>query len=52
MIRFFNHYVSNMAFILLVLELAMLLASALWFSDVRGTFRADNLCLSSLPSRW
>ncbi|WP_426175240.1 hypothetical protein [Massilia sp. TWR1-2-2] len=52
-IRIFNHYVSKMAFILLVLELAMLLASAslalaLWFSDVRDQFRADNLYLSSL----
>jgi sugar transferase (PEP-CTERM system associated) len=52
-IRIFNHYVSKMAFILLVLELAMLLASAslvsaLWFSDGRGQFRADNLYLSSL----
>ncbi len=53
MIRIFNHYVSKMAFILLLLELAMLLgsasvASALWFSDASGHFRADNLYLSSL----
>ena len=53
MIRIFNHYVSKTAFILLVLELLMLLASAsvasaLWFSDARGQFRADNLYLSSL----
>ena len=53
MIRIFNHYVSKMAFILLLLELLMLLASAsvasaLWFSDGRGHFRADNLYLSSL----
>ena len=42
-----------MAFILLLLELLMLLASAsvasaLWFSDGTGHFRADNLYLSSL----
>jgi sugar transferase (PEP-CTERM system associated) len=42
-----------MAFILLLLELLMLLASAslvsaLWFSDGGGRFRADNLYLSSL----
>ncbi len=54
MIRLFNHYVSKMAFILLLLELLMLLASAslasaLWFSDGgAGRFRADNLYLSSL----
>ena len=53
MIRIFNHYVSKMAFILLLLELLMLLASAsvasaLWFSDGHGHFRADNLYLSSL----
>ena len=53
MIRIFNHYVSKMAFILLLLELLMLLASAalasaLWFSDGLGHFRADNLYLSSL----
>lgn len=53
MIRIFNHYVSKMAFILLLLELLMLLgsasvASALWVSDARGQFRADNLYLSSL----
>ena len=53
MIRIFNHYVSKMAFILLLLELLMLLASAslasvLWFSDSGGKFRADNLYLSSL----
>ncbi|MFP5391489.1 MAG: TIGR03013 family XrtA/PEP-CTERM system glycosyltransferase [Gammaproteobacteria bacterium] len=53
MIRIFNHYVSKTAFILLLLELAMLLgcasvASALWFADRRGSFRADNLYLSSL----
>jgi sugar transferase (PEP-CTERM system associated) len=52
-IRLFNHYVSKMAFILLLLELLMLLASAslasaLWFSDGAGRFRADNLYLSSL----
>jgi len=52
-IRIFNHYVSKMAFILLLLELLMLLASAslasaLWFSDAAGRFRADNLYLSSL----
>ncbi len=53
MIRIFNHYVSKTASILLILELLMLLgsasvASALWFSDTRGSFRADNLYLSSL----
>ncbi|RJG27630.1 TIGR03013 family XrtA/PEP-CTERM system glycosyltransferase [Massilia cavernae] len=53
MIRIFNHYVSKMAFILLLLELLMLLASAsiasaLWFNDGAGHFRADNLYLSSL----
>ena len=53
MIRIFNHYVSKMAFILLLLELLMLLASAsvasaLWFSDGQGPFRANNLYLSSL----
>jgi sugar transferase (PEP-CTERM system associated) len=52
-IRIFNHYVSKMAFILLLLEMLMLLASAslasaLWFSDGYGHFRADNLYLSSL----
>jgi sugar transferase (PEP-CTERM system associated) len=52
-IRIFNHYVSKMAFILLLLELLMLLASAslasaLWFSDGAGRFRADNLYVSSL----
>jgi sugar transferase (PEP-CTERM system associated) len=51
-IRIFNHYVSKMAFILLLLELLMLLASAtlasaLWVADERGPFRADNLYLSS-----
>ena len=53
MIRIFSHYVSKMAFTLLLLEMLMLLASAgvasaLWFSDGRGHFRADNLYLSSL----
>lgn len=53
MIRIFNHYVSKTAFILLVLELLTLLgsasvASALWVSDARGQFRADNLYVSSL----
>ncbi len=53
MIRIFNHYVSKMAFILLLLELLMLLASAslasaLWVSDGQGHFRADKLYLSSL----
>ncbi len=53
MIRIFNHYVSKMAFILLLLELLMLLglasvASAWWFSEGGGRFRADNLYLSSL----
>jgi len=53
-IRLFNHYVSKMAFILLLLELLMLLASAslasaLWFSDSgAGRLRAENLYLSSL----
>ena len=52
-IRIFNHYVSKMAFILLLLELLMLLASAslasaLWVSDGQGHFRADKLYLSSL----
>ena len=53
MIRIFNHYVSKMAFILLLLELAMLLgsatvASAIWVSDGHGHFRTANLYLSSL----
>ncbi|MDQ1921480.1 TIGR03013 family XrtA/PEP-CTERM system glycosyltransferase [Massilia pseudoviolaceinigra] len=53
MIRIFSHYVSKMAFVLLLLELLMLLTSAsvasvLWFSDQNGQFRADNLYLSSL----
>ena len=53
MIRIFNHYVSKMAFILLLLELVMLLASAsvasaIWVSDGHGHFRTDNLYLSSL----
>ena len=53
MIRIFNHYVSKMAFILLLLELVMLLASAsvasaIWVSDGQGHFRPDNLYLSSL----
>jgi sugar transferase (PEP-CTERM system associated) len=52
-IRIFNHYVSKTAFILLLLELLMLLASAslasaLWFAEGLGQFRADNLYLSSL----
>jgi sugar transferase (PEP-CTERM system associated) len=52
-IRIFNHYVSKMAFILLLLELLMLLASAslasaLWVADEQGPFRPDNLYLSSL----
>src|SRR4051812_27418790 len=52
-IRIFNHYVSKMAFILLLLELVMLLASAsvasaIWVSDGHGHFRTDNLYLSSL----
>ncbi len=53
MIRIFNHYVSKMAFILLLLELAMLLAtvsvaSAIWVSDGHGHFRTVNLYVSSL----
>ena len=53
MIRIFNHYVSKMAFILLLLELVMLLASAsvasaIWVSDSQGHFRTNNLYLSSL----
>lgn len=53
MIRIFNHYVSKMAFILLLLELVMLLAtvsvaSAIWVSDGQGHFRATNLYVSSL----
>ena len=53
MIRIFNHYVSKMAFILLLLELVMLLAtvsvaSAIWVSDGTGHFRPDNLYVSSL----
>ncbi len=53
MIRIFNHYVSKMAFVLLLLELVMLLASAsvasaLWVSDSQGHFRTDNLYVSSL----
>jgi hypothetical protein len=52
-IRIFNHYVSKMAFILLMLELLMLLASAsvasaLWLAEGGGRFRADNLYVSSL----
>lgn len=53
MIRIFNHYVSKMAFLLLLLELVMLLAlasvaSAIWVADGQGNFRTDNLYLSSL----
>ena len=53
MIRIFNHYVSKMAFILLLLELVMLLAtvsvaSALWVSDGTAHFSPANLYLSSL----
>ncbi len=53
MIRIFNHYVSKMAFILLLLELAMLLATAtlataLWMVDEAGPFRADKLYLDLL----
>ena len=53
MIRIFNHYVSKLAFVLLLLELVMLLvsasvASALWVSDGQGHFRTDNLYVSSL----
>jgi sugar transferase (PEP-CTERM system associated) len=52
-IRLFNHYVSKVALILLLLELLMLLASAslasaLWFAGGAGRLRADNLYLSSL----
>jgi sugar transferase (PEP-CTERM system associated) len=52
-IRIFSHYVSKTAFILLLLEILMLLASAslasaLWFTDGLGGFRADNFYLSSL----
>jgi len=52
-IRIFNHYVSKMAFILLLVELVMLLASvsvasAIWVSDGQGHFRAENLYVSSL----
>jgi sugar transferase (PEP-CTERM system associated) len=52
-IRIFNHYVSKMAFILLLLELVMLLAtvsvaSAIWVSDGQGHFRTTNLYISSL----
>jgi sugar transferase (PEP-CTERM system associated) len=52
-IRIFNHYVSKMAFILLMLELVMLLgsvsvASAIWVSDGYGNFRTVNLYVSSL----
>ncbi|QYF92956.1 TIGR03013 family PEP-CTERM/XrtA system glycosyltransferase [Massilia sp. PAMC28688] len=53
MIRIFSHYVSKMAFVLLLLELIMLLscasvASAIWVSDENGHFRSDNLYVSSL----
>ena len=49
MIRIFNHYVSKMAFILLLLELLMLLASAslasaLWFSDGAPAASAPTTC--------
>lgn len=52
LIRIFNHYVSKIAFVLLVLELAMLLASAslasaLWLGD-GGRLLGDRLYLSSL----
>ena len=51
MIRIFNHYVSKMGFILLLLELLLLLAvvsvaSVIWVSD--GQFRSDNLYVTSL----
>ena len=53
MIRLFNHYVPKMAFILLLLELLMLLASAslasaLCLAGGAGRLRADKLYLSSL----
>ena len=53
MVRIFNHYVSKMAFILLLLELLMLLASAslaslLWLVDGVHPFKVGNLYLSSL----
>ena len=48
MIRIFNHDVSKMAFVLLMLELRMLLAStgaasALWLAEGAGRRRADKL---------
>ena len=53
MIRIFNHYVSRMAFILLLLELVVLLAvasvaSALWLADGRQHEQAAPLYLASL----
>ncbi|MES2739979.1 MAG: TIGR03013 family XrtA/PEP-CTERM system glycosyltransferase [Pseudomonadota bacterium] len=52
MIRIFSHYVSKLAFFLLLVELAILLfsaalSSAIWH-DARHVSRADNLYLSSL----
>ena len=53
MIRIFSHYVSKMAFILLLLEVLILLTSAaltslIWLADVRHPGRAGNPYLASL----
>lgn len=52
MIRIFSHYVSKMAFVLLLLEVLILLSSAaltsaIWLADGHAS-RTDNLYLSSL----
>ncbi|MET3133183.1 sugar transferase (PEP-CTERM system associated) [Oxalobacteraceae bacterium GrIS 1.11] len=48
MIRIFSHYVSKMAFILLLLEVLILLVSAALTSALWGRVAADNVYLSSL----
>ncbi|MDC8756836.1 TIGR03013 family XrtA/PEP-CTERM system glycosyltransferase [Janthinobacterium fluminis] len=53
MIRIFSHYVSKMAFILLLLEMVILLVSAalvsaIWLGDARTAARAEDWYLSSL----
>ena len=52
-IRIFNHYVSKMAFILIVTEVSILLVlaaltSGIWLADRLRPSRLDNLYLSSL----
>ena len=53
MIRIFNHYVSKMAFVLLLMEVLLLLVlaaltSAIWLADVRQPSPLNSVYLSSL----